>query len=99
MEKNLQKLNNEQRQAAQELLEQYSRVCAGKMDFGKCDLLKHRINLKEDAQPSVVAYKTMNATKLNIRKVLVDKLLTKELIELTQSEREAPIVLISKKEG
>ena len=95
----LQKLNSEQRQAAQELLEKYSRVCAGKMDFRRCDLHKLQSNLEKDTQPSVVAYRAMKATKLNDPEEFIDKLLPKDLIDLTHLEREAPTFLIPNKDS
>ena len=46
----LQNFNNEQRQLAQKLIEQYSNVLArDKWDHGRFDLHKLKNNLKEDA--------------------------------------------------
>ena len=60
----LQKFNNEQRQLAQKLIEQYSNVLArDKWDQGRFDLHNFKNNLKEDAQPSKVPYPSTNPTK------------------------------------
>ena len=96
----LQKLNNEQRQAAEKLLEQYSHVFArDKWDLGRCDLHKLQIKLKENAQPSRVPYRAMKPPKRNPLKEFVNNLLTKDLIEPTHSEWAAPTVLVQKKDG
>ena len=96
----LQKLNNEERQAAEKLLEQYSHVFArDKWDLGRCGLHKLQIKLKEDAQPSGVPYRAINPTKRKALKEFVNNLLTKDLIEPTHSEWAAPTVLVPKKDG
>ena len=94
----LQKLNNEQLQAAGKLLEQYSHVFAqDKWDLGRCDLHKLQIKLKKDAQPSRVPYRAMNPSKRKTLKEFVINLLTKDPIEPTHSEWTAPTVLVPKK--
>ena len=96
----LQKLNNEQRQAAEKLLEQFSHVFAqDKWDLGRCDLQKLQIKLKENAQPSRVPYRAMNPTKRKALKEFVNNLLTKYLIEPTLSEWAAPKMLVPQKDG
>ena len=95
----LQKLNNEQRQEEEKLLEQYSHMFArDKWDIGRCDLHKLQIKLKEDAQPSTVPYRAMNPTKWKALKEFVNNLLTKDFIEPTHSEWAAPTVLVPKKD-
>ena len=93
-------LTKKQQKDAFSLLKQFADVFAtDKWDLGSCNLHKLRIQLKDDAQPSRVPYRSMNPSKRKDLKDKITKLQEKDLISPTHSEWAAPTVLVPKRDG
>lgn len=82
-----------------ELLLQYLDIFSkSPNDFGRTDIVKHKINTNTAPPVCKRAYRTSPQMQ-EIIESQVDEMLDKGLIEVSHSQRAAPVVMVKKKDG
>lgn len=90
-------LDSNQKGQVQSLLEEYDDVfCKHTRDYGRTDLIRHKIELTESNSPKQSSYRTSPKLR-EVMREKVDELLEDNLIEPSISSFAAPALLVRKK--
>lgn len=92
-------LNDEQRRDLQHLLEEFAEAFSLNGEIGKSSVLKHKIDLEENARPFVERPRRRPQIHIKEAKDQVNKLLAEGIIEESQSPWSSAYVIVKKKSG